>query len=245
MSLYEKNDVQDAFRFFLTIMDKQKIEHRDREFFNIYKQDRIKEILEDVIETVAGVKFVQSDSTKTIYVIPSFDNEWFRYTNEELRSLWNLKTNQELYLVQFCMLVLVSMFYNRDTRTFTDRSSVSIEEFERKLSSYIQQIKQMDEDDIETQSDEVELDLKSIVSLWEQKVLIVETAKQPDKASSGKIGTLNKVLRFLEKEELLILTEDGEIRLREKMDAMVTRFYFNKSRRDQLFDFLTNISKGE
>lgn len=248
MTMYDQSDVQDAFHFFLTIMDQKKIVPGDRQPFSLYKKDSVREVLEDVIEPIARVKFVQLDSTRAIYVIPGFDNEWFRYSNEELRSLWKLANNQELYIVQFSMLILLSMFYNRDTSAFSERSSVSLVEYEKQLSRYIDQLKQLNNEEIDSLSEDVELDLKSVVELWEQKMLIVETAKHPERAKSGKLGMLNRVLRFLEAEELLMITEDGEIRLLEKMNAMVLRYYFNESRREQLFDFLKKsvaLSKGE
>lgn len=236
----------DAFYFYTAILQKKskKIEPTDRELFGLYRNPEVREILEDIIEPTARVKFVQLDPTQSIYIIPNFDNEVHRYTNEELRVLWGVKSNAELYIVQFAFLVLISLFYNRDNLTLTERSSVSLPEWNRTLTSYIQRLKGMSTDELDSYSEEMDLDLNRIAEEWDNKMLVVETAKKPDKAPTGKFGMLNRVLAFQQQEELISLVGD-EIRLTAKMNTLILRYYFNESRKNQLFEFLLSpIFKG-
>jgi hypothetical protein len=235
----DKEVFAEAFRFYEEIIKKRKIEQVHKEIFQLYRDAEVREVLEDVIEPIAKIKFIQLDPSQTIYVVPMFDNQMYRYNNEELRNIWKLKNNQELYVVQFSMLVLLSMFYNRDTQTLTERTSVSLTEFSKNVNHYIEKFKHMSSVSKDIYTNEFELDIKSIVETWDQKMLVVETAKNPIKAPSGQIGTLNRVLSFLEKEELIQLIGD-EIKLTSKINTLVLRYYFNDTRRNELFEFLSS-----
>lgn len=235
----DKEVFADAFRFYEEIIKKRKFEPDQKEAFQLYRDAEVREVLEDIIEPIAKIKFIQLDPSQTIYVVPMFDNQMYRYNNEELRNIWKLKNNQELYVVQFAMLVLLSMFYNRDTQTLTERTSVSITEFSKNVNHYIEKFKNMSSESQDVYTEESELDIKSIVETWDQKMLVVETAKNPIKAPSGQIGTLNRVLSFLEKEVLIQLIGD-EIKLTSKMNTLILRYYFNDTRRNELFEFLSS-----
>ncbi|MGD6870604.1 DUF6063 family protein [Sutcliffiella horikoshii] len=229
----------EALEFYESIKIKGKVEPSERHLFNLYKDEEVREVLEDVIEVQTKVKFVQLDPSQTIYIIPSFDNEYHQYNNKELRELWSLKDNAELYASQFSMLILLSMFYNSSTKSLSNRTSVSLGEFSKAINHYMSKLNEFGEKAVEQYSEELELDLKSILDVWNNRALVVETAKSPDKAPSGKIGLINRILKSLEKEDLLLQIGD-EIKLTPKMDALIIRYYFNDSRREQLFKFLNS-----
>jgi hypothetical protein len=229
----------DAFEFYETIKSMKKISPNERRLFGLYKDEEVREILEDVIEVKAKVKFVQLDPSQPIYIIPAFDNEYHQYSNEELRALYGCKDNSELYMVHFSMMVLLGMFYNTQTQSLSERTSVSLNEFSKSIQHYMERLSELSNEAVDQYAEELELDLKSILKVWENRMLVVETAKNPDKAPSGKIGFLNKLLGNLEKEELLLMIGD-EIKLTRKMDALIMRYYLNDSRRNELFRFLNS-----
>jgi hypothetical protein len=241
-----KDEFADAFSVFIALQKEGRITKDNEEIYGTFKRTEVQEMIRDVIEPNALVKIFEYEDSGIIYMVPTLENRVLSYTNEELRKEMGLKNNEHLYLAYFCMLVLLSKFFNSMDQTVSTRQYVRIEEILETVGKSMDYFKSLDEDDLTSIAEDLELDLKGIMNSWDSVPEFNETVKNLKKSKYDKhhFGFLNKVLVFLEKEELAVIMEGKEVRITEKLNHVVIKYYFNTGRKERIMRFITNAQKG-
>ncbi|MCM3737886.1 DUF6063 family protein [Bacillus cytotoxicus] len=235
---WEKTDVEEAFELFLALLKKGKIEKNERDLYQLYAREQVQEILSELIEPKADMKILEVEDV--LYIVTNMENELFSYSNQELRDKMKLKSNRELYLAYFAMLTVISKFYNSEDQTLSTRVYVTIEEIESTVSYHMEQFEKSIQEfgDGEDLSDLYDLDIEGIVGVWNGLRVYDEKAKRIELTEKNRIGFLLKVFRFMQEEELFIVREQKEIELTQKLKRIISGYYFNNFRKEQLMNLL-------
>jgi len=153
-----------------------------------------------------------------------------------------LNSNKELYTVQFIWLNVISEFYGEQFQlTNESRTYVKVEMILRKVNEYINQFKQLNDEELFDLSVEYEMDLEGLVGVWESLGKMTEDVKDYKKATKRDYGFVLKALSFWENEKLLIIRNDDEIVLTEKMKQMAGQFYHHEERINQIKELLNKV----
>ncbi|MEJ6949394.1 DUF6063 family protein [Natronospora cellulosivora (SeqCode)] len=235
---WTKKDITDAFRIFFTLLKDGIIEEDNSELRYAYQRSEVRQLLEDIIEKEAEVKIFSAKGN--IYLTPGLDNRFFGYKNLELLKKMKLNNNTELYLAYFVILVLISKFYNSEDQSLASRQFLPIEELEKTITSYIENISDRENDEIKEIEEELSINLKSISEVWMDIPSFDDTIKNLRRAKNNRISFLIKVMDFLEEESLIQVLEDYTIRPLPKMEYLIIRYYFHNERKEMLLSYLNN-----
>ncbi|MFD1394570.1 DUF6063 family protein [Kroppenstedtia eburnea] len=234
---WEQDEVTWAFRLFLKLLREGEIPADEREFHFAYQRTGVRDVLEHVIEPEADVKIFSTESA--LYLSPGISNQYFGYSNEELRKQLNLKNNQELYLAYFVLLCLFAKFYNSEDQQGSSRQFVSIEELEKTVTDHITSIREAEEEDLAHIEESEGIHLRSAAELWLEIPSFDDRVKNLKRAINNRVSFILRVLGFMEKEGLLHVLEEREIRLLPKCHYLITHYYFNRQRKENLLQLLS------
>ncbi len=237
---WSKEDVRMAFNLFINLLREGRIGEDNSELRYAYQRPEVRQIIEEVIEEEAGVKIF--DLQGIIYLTPGVSNSYFGYKNAELRDRMKLKTNDELYLAYFSILCLLSKFYSSEDQSMASRQFLSLEELERTITGYLEEIAQGEEEEVESLEEEFQINLKSIADIWEELPPFDDQLKSLRRGRNNRISFLLRVMAFLEEEELVQVLEDDIIRLQPRLEHTIIRYYFHSERKEALLGLLSEES---
>ncbi len=235
---WTKKDITDAFRIFFTLLKDGIIEEDNTELRYAFQRSEVRQLLEDIIEKEAEVKIFYAKGN--IYLTPGLDNRFFGYKNIELRKKMKLNNNTELYLTYFVILVLISKFYNSEDKSLASRQFLPIDELEKSITSYIEDVRDRENDEIEEIEDELKINLNSISEVWMDIPPFDDTIKNLRRAKNNRISFLIKIMDFLEEESLIQVLEDYTIRPLPKMEYLIIKYYFHNERKEILLSYLND-----
>ncbi|NLL47282.1 MAG: hypothetical protein GX249_01740 [Firmicutes bacterium] len=233
---WNQEDVRLAFRIFLQLLPTGRVQD-DQELLYHYEQNpNVRFILEEIIEKEADLKIFAMGTN--LYLTPGINNDFFGYTNEELRAAMKLENNSELYLAYFAMLCLLAQFYNSDDQALTSRQFLPLEELEAIMTGHIAEIETASEEQVTALEETMQVNLSSVARIWSELPAFNETLKYQRRGRNNRISFLLRVLSFLENEGLVQVLGDSEIRLLPKLEHLVIKYYFHSQRKDQLLQLL-------
>lgn len=233
---WREEDVRWAFRLFVRLLATGAVGPEERDLLYAFQRSEVREILERVVEPEAGVKIFSVG--ESIYLTPGVDNPYFGYTHEELRERMNLQNNTELYLAFFAMLCLLAAFYNSDDAAGVTRQFVTVEELEGMITEHLATVAAMDAEAAEALEVETRLNWRRMAEAWQDLPRFDEKVKALRMARNNRISFLLRVMAFLEREGLVEVLDEREIRLLPKAEHLVEKYYFNAQRKDLLLGLL-------
>lgn len=235
---YEEGVFREAFVLYQALIKHKEIDKKKHnELYRTYFSQEVREVIQNVIQPEAKVKIFQID--ETIYLVPEIENEVLTYTNEELRNEMRLSTNKELYMAQFIWINVLSEFYG-DQYQYTNesRAYVKVEEILRKVEAYINQFKEIEEEELADLSSLYEMDLEGMIEVWDGLRSMTDDLNDVRRATKRDYGFLLKVLSFWENERLLVIHNNEEIVLTDKMKRISTQYYHHEERINRIKDLL-------
>ena len=238
--MYKAENVKDACAIFMTLVSRGVVDEKSSRLLQAYKNvPEVREIVSGVFEPAAEVKVL--NAVDKLYISPGIDNRVFGYTNTELRDLLGLKTNAELYTAYFIILCLIAMFYDGEDLNVVTRQFVPIIELEAFVTAKTEKIGQLEE--IAVVEEELAFSFSHAVHLWRDLPDYDDKLKSLARSKNNKVSFILKVCNFLQEQDLVIVHQDREIYLRDRLDCMVRRYYSDTSRKEQLLQFL--LSSGQ
>ena len=235
---WDKEDVQWAFRIFMHLLKHGVIDDSERELHYAYKKKEVYQILEEIMEKEADVKIFSMG--KNIFITPGVDNRFFGYKNAELRDKMKLDNNSQLYLAYFAILCLLGKFYNSEDQSLASRQFISLEELEETITGHVDEVLASDKESIESVEDDLKLNLRKVADVWDELPPYDDKLKNPKRGKNNRISFLLKVMTFLEDEELITIMEDYTIRLLDKLEHLVMKYYFHSERKERLLQFVAD-----
>lgn len=243
---YEEEAVKTAYLLHQTLMVEGSLSKKGNpDLYRSYFEPNVRDVLQNVFQPISKSKIIYVD--ETLYFVPDVDNKIFSYKNEELREQMGLKDNKELYMAQFIWMNLISEFYgDQFNQTNQTRSFVKVDEIMSKVKSYIEKFCEKSEEELYELSAEYELDILGLIQVWNNLSQVTEEVKDVSRATSRDYGFFLKVLRFWEKEKLIIVREKEEITLTSKMKDIAGTYYHHEDRINKIKELLNEtFEKGE
>lgn len=233
-------DVEDAIHIFLELLKEGEIDQKDQgELFLAYQRPDVQFVLDEIIEKSAEVQIFSLAGK--IYLTPGVENYYLGYSNEELRKEMKLgDTNSHLYLAYFIILNMLARFYNSDDQTLARRQFITLEEIESSVTRHLEQVMRSDEARVEEVENGLRVNLKSIAQIWSNTPIYSDHLKSLPINGKYRVCMILRVLRFLEKEALVSVLEDFSVVLTDKMKHLITYYYSNSDRKDELLRMLQN-----
>ncbi len=233
---WHKEDVRWAFKLYMQLLQRGVIDENDRDLHFAYNRNEVRQIIEEIIEEEADVKIFAFGNN--IYLTPGINNRYLGYTNEELRNEMKLKNNSELYLAYFLILCLLAKFYNSEDQNFASRQFVLVRDLEETVTDYVEAVTLSSEEAVESFEELYQINLSSVAESWQEQAAFDDQLVQL-KRGKNRIGFILRVMSFLEKEGLVQIFEEQEIRLLPKIEHLVLKYYFNSERKEMLLNILS------
>ncbi|WP_347940329.1 DUF6063 family protein [Peribacillus simplex] len=239
---FEEDILINAYRLHQNLMIKGELQKKkDVELYRLYSDPEIREVLHRVFLPIDQAIIVKAD--ETLYLVPEVQNDAFSYNNEELRHLVKLKDNKELYFAQFIWMNVISEFYGEQfLLTGETRSFIKVDEILNKVKELMGNFDKLPEEDLNELSVQYELNIPGMLDVWHNLSEVTDKVKDLSKSHKKDYGFFLKVLGFLEKENLIVVKEEEEIVMTEKMKSIVGHYYHQETRINEIKKLLNDLN---
>lgn len=241
------SEASTAMEIFMYILENKSLSQDDnRQLFDEYSKEKIQLIVKMYAEKAdSDIKLINN----TIYLIPNEENRFLGFSKTEIKNamLGSNHSEQEYYLANFIVLVLLTSFYNSTSGLKKSRNHIKYSDFENLISSKLAQANDyVDKDELESESG---LAFNSIITLWSG----LKGSDTKSQSKKTKTGFVMFVLRFLINQGLIsYLTKEEIIQTTTKLDDLMTSIILSKSNFQKVEETLKkirtnndNVTKGE
>ena len=145
MEYANTDSIRKAFNLFLNLIEKTEIKKSDDPaLFNEYEDPEVSYLVH-LMEEEANILIIRSGDT--LYFSPRIDNDFFGFTNAELRNALRVSNNTELYAVYVIMLAIIIKFYNGENYNNKCRTMLKVEELEKYITQKMETISRLENDE--------------------------------------------------------------------------------------------------
>ena len=153
MDYLNLTDTSIAMDIFMYILENKSLTQDDnRELFDAYNNEKIQLITKMLAEKAdSEIKLINN----TIYLIPNEENRFLGFSKTEVKNamLGSNATEQEYYLANFIILVLLTSFYNSTSGLRKSRNYIKYSDFENLITSKLSQANDyLNKDELEDES---------------------------------------------------------------------------------------------
>lgn len=229
-------EVSTAMEIFMYVLENKSLtQDNNRELFDEYSKEKIQLMVKMIAEKAdAEIKLINN----TIYLIPNEENRFLGFSKTELKSamLGSNATEQEYYLANFIILVLLTSFYNSTSGLKKSRNYIKYSDFENLITSKLSQADDyIDKDEIESDSG---LAFNSIIDKWSS----LKGSESKAQGKSSKTGFVLTVLRFLSNQGLVSYLSKEEIIITStKLDDLMNSMLLSKSNFKKIEETLNKL----
>lgn len=213
-----------AMEIFMHLLQHKYLTQEDnRELFDEYNKEKIQLIVKMYAEkSDSDIKLIND----TIYLIPNEENRFLGFSKAEIKNamLGSNGNEQEYYLANFIILVLLTSFYNSTSGLKKSRNYIKYSDFENLISSKLSQANDyVDKDELESQSG---FAFSSIINKWNS----LRGSESKSQSKTSKTGFVLMVLRFLSNQDLVLYSSKEEIiTTTTKLDDLMNSIILSKS----------------
>lgn len=224
MDYLNLTDTSIAMDIFMYILENKSLTQDDnRELFDAYNNEKIQLITKMLAEKAdSEIKLINN----TIYLIPNEENRFLGFSKTEVKNamLGSNATEQEYYLANFIILVLLTSFYNSTSGLRKSRNYIKYSDFENLITSKLSQANDyLNKDELE---DESGLAFNSIINKWSS----LRGSESKAQGKTSKTGFVLTVLRFLTNQGLAsYLSKEEIIITTTKLDDLMNSLILSKS----------------
>lgn len=224
MDYLNLTDTSIAMDIFMYILENKSLTQDDnRELFDAYNNEKIQLITKMLAEKAdSEIKLINN----TIYLIPNEENRFLGFSKTEVKNamLGSNATEQEYYLANFIILVLLTSFYNSTSGLRKSRNYIKYSDFENLITSKLSQANDyINKDELENESG---LAFNSIINKWSS----LRGSESKAQGKTSKTGFVLTVLRFLTNQGLAsYLSKEDIIITTTKLDDLMNSLILSKS----------------
>ena len=234
---FSEEDMRWAFKIFIYLLEHGVIKEENSEYFYAYQKEGVRYFLDEIIETESDCKIFSLAGQ--IFLTPGVKNWVLGYSNQQLRDKMSLKNNKELYLGYFIILCLMAKFYNSDSQDMTSRQFLLVDELEEMVTKQVEKINSLNEKDLKYREENLEITLSSVADIWDDLPPYDEKLKNLRRGRNNRVSFILRILAFLEDEGLVQVLENNEIRLLDKFEYLIVKYYFNSQRKEKILELLS------
>jgi hypothetical protein len=161
----------------------------------------------------------------TLYLLPSYDNSILGFRNKDWREwMGSTANNLDVYLAYYITMFILFEIYggkNKNPKRLEFLRLVNlIDDLDRRFDSLLS-----DEEETQKKEEEIGLNLVKVARYWKEKIVDEENKKKT------KYAVVKRICRLMENEKLIyLIDDDNEIRTTRKLDDVMTYYYLNDSR---------------
>jgi hypothetical protein len=166
----------------------------------------------------------------TLYLLPNYDNSILGFRNKDWREwIGSNATNLDVYLAYYITMFTLFKFYggkNKNPKRLEFLRVVNlIEDLDRRFNALLD----ADEAAVQKKEEEIGLNLMKVARYWKEKIVDEENKKKT------KYAVVKRICKFLESQKLIyLIDEDNEIRTTRKLDDIMTYYFLNDSRIEEI-----------
>ncbi len=206
------------------------------DLFIEYLNSEVQEVLSEFEEEM-DCKIIKINNT--IYLLPNYDNSLLGFKNKDYREWLGSNTRlSDVYLSYYITMFILFKFYGGKNKNPKQREFIRMMTLIDELDQKFEAILKHNQEDMMGKEEELSINLISIAEVWNQKIIHEENKR------TTKVGTVLRICTLLEQEKLIRLLEDKkEIRTTKKLDDLMTYYFLNDSRIDEINNIFTEEGK--
>lgn len=228
------SNVKTAMQIFRILLEDGQLDRESHsDLFIEYLNPEVQEVLSEIEEEM-DCKILKINNT--IYLLPNYDNSLLGFRNKDHRE-WigaNVRLS-DVYLSYYITMFILYKFYGGKNKNPKQMEFIRIMSLIDELDQRFEAILKRDSEEVMAEEEEVNINLISIAEVWNQKI------SHEDGKRTTKYGTVLRVCHLLEQEKLIRVMEDKkEIRTTKKLDDLMTYYFLNDSRIDEINSIFSN-----
>lgn len=222
------NDVKTAVKIFKILLENGQLDRDEySDLFIEYLKSEVREILNNFEEEM-DCKIHKINNT--IYLLPDYDNSLLGFKNKDFREWIGSNSRlSDVYLSYYITMFLLFKFYGGKNKNPKQREFMRVSTLIDELDSRFGDILKQNQDQVIAKEEDLSINLISIAEAWSQKISHEENKR------TTKFGTVLRICSLLEQEKLIRLIEEKkEIRTTKKLDDLMTYYFLNDSRINEI-----------
>lgn len=185
-----------------------------------------------------------------LFLSPGVENKVFGYSNDEFKKRMKYGfDNMEMYISYFIMMTIVTMFY-KESDYDTHIRRISITDVLAKVNEKMEAL--TDIEDIQEISSDLSYNFDEISKRWGSMRKVSLRGNDPDnpeasdRGKSNQYAFINTVCNFMEREGLVRIDSNmNSILPQKRFKAIVYNYFQNKDSRNEIYDFIKELSESE
>ncbi len=220
--------VKTAIQLFRILLERGQLDREEHsDLFIEYLNAEVQEILSEFEEEME-CRVIKINNT--IYLLPNFDNSLLGFKNKDFREWMGANPRlSDVYLSYYITMFLLFKFYGGKNKNPKQREFIRMMTLIDELDQRFEVILNKNREETAAREEGLSINLISIAEVWKQKIT------HEDNKRTTKYGTVLRICTLLEQEKLIRLMEDKkEIRTTKKLDDLMTYYFLNDSRIDEI-----------
>lgn len=166
----------------------------------------------------------------TLYLLPNYDNSILGLKNKDWREwMGSNATNLDVYLAYYITIFILFKFYGGKNKNPKRLEFLRIANLIDELDTRFDSLLLEEEAEVKNKEEELGLNILKIARYWKEKIVDEENKKKT------KYAVVRRICKLLENEKLLyLIDDDNEIRTTRKLDDIMTYYYLNDSRIEEI-----------
>jgi len=166
----------------------------------------------------------------TLYLLPNYDNSILGLKNKDWREwMGSNATNLDVYLAYYITIFIFFKFYGGKNKNPKRLEFLRIANLIDELDTRFDSLLLEEEAEVKNKEEELGLNILKITRYWKEKIVDEENKKKT------KYAVVRRICKLLENEKLLyLIDDDNEIRTTRKLDDIMTYYYLNDSRIEEI-----------
>lgn len=165
-----------------------------------------------------------------LYLLPNYDNSILGLKNKDWREwMGSNATNLDVYLAYYITIFILFKFYGGKNKNPKRLEFLRIANLIDELDTRFDSLLLEEEAEVKNKEEELGLNILKIARYWKEKIVDEENKKKT------KYAVVRRICKLLENEKLLyLIDDDNEIRTTRKLDDIMTYYYLNDSRIEEI-----------
>ena len=212
---YEMDEIRISQEIFYFLLEHHEIrEETEGRLYQAYAEnERIQNLVKSQGEMASSSIERYGD---VIYLIPREENYFLGYSKAQLKAALCKSggTDRDYFLSQFVILILLTEFYDGQGRSSKARTFLRVGEVQNSISAHLKAGAESSRE----QQEEQGISFAAMYEAYEA----LRSDEKGSKAKTTKEGFLHHILKFLEKQGLLVYVEEDEmIQTTKKLDSFM------------------------
>ncbi|WP_058484990.1 DUF6063 family protein [Defluviitalea phaphyphila] len=217
-----------AIRIYNKLIEKGEINIVDEpELFYDYSQEEVRQLL-DIIEREANCNILKINNS--IYLIPSLNNEFLGFKPSEIKNIFGGEANMiDYYLYCYIIVCILYKFYSSKNKNAKVVDFVPVDSLKEFISNRLEEI--ASKEDKKKLEEEHSFNIIKVYYKWDSLLDDHETRTKTKK------GVIKKIIGLLERQGLMYLDNEENIRTTKKLDDIMNFFYLDIERKEEIEKF--------